>query len=101
LIKNKYKFLKILFKILIFKTFLLTGIVFIKKLIILEVGKSYCFQVEQPDDLILPVDFDSYVGTKRYVSVKNFNLKSGASVKDLEINSIQDCNIKNKKVLYN
>jgi len=68
------------------------------------VGKSYCIQVEivqQPDDSILPVDFDNYVGTKRYVSVKNLNLKPGASVEDLEIDSIQDCNIKNKKVLYN
>ncbi len=46
-------------------------------------GKSYCIQVEivqQPDDSILPVDFDNYVGTKRYVSVKNLNLKPGASV---------------------
>jgi hypothetical protein len=32
--------------------------------------------------------------------VENFNLKPGASVEDLEIDSIQDCNIKNKKVLY-
>jgi hypothetical protein len=55
------------------------------------VGKSYCIQVEivqQPDNSILPGDFDSYVGSKRYVSVKNLNYKPGASVEDLEIDSI-------------
>jgi hypothetical protein len=64
------------------------------------VGKSYYIQVEivqQPDDSILPVEFDSNVGTKRNVSVKNLNLKPGACVEDLEIDSIQDCNIKNKR----
>ena len=64
--------------------------------------KSYCIQlevVEQPVESILPADFDSYIGTKRYVSLKNLNLKPGTSVEDLEIDSIQDCNIKNKKNL--
>ena len=40
------------------------------------------------------------MGTKRYVSVKNLNLKSVERVEDLEVNSIQDCNIKNKRVIY-
>ena len=65
--------------------------------------KSYCIQlevVEQPVESILPADFDSYIGTKRYVSLKNLNLKPGTSVEDLEIDSIQDCNIKNKKICY-
>ena len=65
--------------------------------------KSYCIQVEviqQPEDLILPCDFESFVGNKRYVSVKTLNLKSVERVEDLEVNSIQDCNIKNKRVIY-
>jgi hypothetical protein len=66
------------------------------------VVKSYCIQVEviqQPEDSILPCAFESFVGTKRYVSVKNLNLKSVERVEDLEVNSIQDCNIKNKRVI--
>ncbi len=67
-------------------------------------GKSYYIQVEivqQPDNSILPGDFDSYVGSKRYVSVKNLNLNLVLQLKILRLIQFKDRYIKNKKILCN
>jgi hypothetical protein len=59
------------------------------------VVKSQCIQIEVTTQ---PVEiknvFQNYIGTTRYVSIKNLKLKENEEIEEIEIGSIQTCSFK-------